>query len=157
MDVRERLSSTPTLSHTLKHFSPNACIAKNIFLNRASSLITLKAVQHQCNGCERKVIKYSHLISHFETSHPKCMYCQKYFLKSSQLPYHFESCSASMQWMWEKGYQVLPPYLTLWNISAQMHVLPKIFSQTNPLFLPFYLWVINCAEVSFGSLLMFNL
>ena len=37
-----------------------------------------------------------------------------------------ESCSASMQWMWEKGYKVLPLYLTLWNISSQMHGLPKM-------------------------------
>ena len=30
MDVRERLSSAPTSSNTLKHLIPNACIARNI-------------------------------------------------------------------------------------------------------------------------------
>ena len=43
-----------------------------------------------------------------------------------------------MQSMWEKGYQVLSSYLTLGIISAQMHVLPHIFSKTKPP--PWSLW-----------------
>ena len=43
MDVRERLPSAPTLSNTLKHLIPNACIAQNIFSNQAE-LLTINAM-----------------------------------------------------------------------------------------------------------------
>ena len=43
---------------------------------------------------------------------PNVCIAKNYCLKPSQLHDHFESCSPSMQWLREKGYEVLPPYLT---------------------------------------------
>ena len=37
-----------------------------------------------------------------------------------------------MPYMWAKGYQVLSSYLTFRIISAQVHVLPQIFSKIKP-------------------------
>ena len=44
--VRERLVRSLTLSNTLKHISPNACIAKNIFSNQ-SVVPTILFMGHQ--------------------------------------------------------------------------------------------------------------
>ena len=48
--------------HYMTWLLKRACIAKNIFFNRASLLITLKVAHDQCSGLDRKVSKSSHLI-----------------------------------------------------------------------------------------------
>ena len=42
--------------------------------------------------------------------------CERKAIKTSHLILHFESCSPSMPSMWEKGYQVPSSHLTLWKL-----------------------------------------
>ena len=55
--VRERLSSAPTSSNTLKHLIPNACIAKNIVIVVPSinpeDKVSLKYILRQFLKCQK--------------------------------------------------------------------------------------------------------